>query len=122
MKLHHISLLALTALAIPHASAATWDKTPGGIKAQIDSIEIEINYYTPSTVRVVKKPINKANTDPSLSVIATPEKMSLNVKKQATKSTYRVPDYGVLSIWQTARSVFSQMKAKSCLPKKTTPY
>ena len=85
MKLHHISLLALTALAIPHASAATWDKTPGGIKAQIDSIEIEINYYTPSTVRVVKKPINKANTDPSLSVIATPEKMSLNVKKTGDK-------------------------------------
>lgn len=80
MKIHRLPLLLLAFWAASAASGASVKTTSQGIKAQVDSVEIEISYYTPSSVRVVKTPLNKALTQQSLSVIATPEKAPVKVK------------------------------------------
>ena len=82
MKIHRLSLLMLVALSasVVSASGTTVRTTPQGIAAQVDSVAIEISYYTPSSVRVVKTPLNKNLTQKSLSVIASPEKTPVKVK------------------------------------------
>ena len=82
MNKKRLSSLVLAALSacLSSASGTTVKNTPQGIEAQVDSVSVEISYYTPSSVRVVKTPLNKEITQKSLSVIASPEKVSVKVK------------------------------------------
>lgn len=59
------------------ANATTWNKTPNGLHARMDSTDLELIYYTPGSVRVLKSPADRVMTDTSLSVIAKPEQVDL---------------------------------------------
>lgn len=85
MQKHHIFLAALAGMTVFPTWGLAWENTPGGIKAHTDSVDIELIYYTPSSVRVVKTPVDKVKNDTSLSVIASPEKVSLKVRKDGDK-------------------------------------
>ena len=83
MKKWSTSFLLLTALSISNSSnAQSFQKTDLGIKAIINSTAIEIQYYDPSTVRVLKSPDGRPFTKESLSVIKMPQKTAFNVKQQ----------------------------------------
>ena len=76
-------LLLLTAFSISKSSnAQSYQKTDLGIKAIINSTAIEIQYYSPSTVRVLKSPDGRPFTKESLPVIKKPQKTAFNVKQQ----------------------------------------
>jgi len=62
--------------------AQTFQKTDLGIKSIINSIEVEIQFYSPSTVRVLKWPKGKTFIKESLSVIKTPQKTAYSIKRQ----------------------------------------
>jgi alpha-D-xyloside xylohydrolase len=62
-------------------NAQSYQKTDLGIKTVINSIGIEIQFYGPSTVRVIKWPDGKTFVKESLSVIKTPVKTAFNVNK-----------------------------------------
>jgi alpha-D-xyloside xylohydrolase len=61
----------------------TWQKTNEGIGTTIDKMDVEIQFYTAATVRVIKSPAGSSFTKKSLSVIATPVKIKLLAKQQA---------------------------------------
>ncbi len=82
-KLFVIASLAV-AMAVA-ANAQSYKKTELGIKTTIDSVDIEIQFYNPSTVRVLKSPDGKSLTKKSLSVIETPQKTSLKIKQAGDK-------------------------------------
>jgi alpha-D-xyloside xylohydrolase len=63
--------------------AQTWQKTNAGIKTTINRTDVEIKFYTTSTVRIIKSPQGSVFDKKSLSVIKTPEKINLNIKQQA---------------------------------------
>ena len=63
------------------ANAQSYKKTDLGIKSIINSIEVEIQFYNPSTVRVLKSPVGNAFTKKSLSVIETPQKTDFSIKQ-----------------------------------------
>src|SRR5581483_7673026 len=76
-------LLLSTALSIRNTSnAQSCQKTDLGIKAIINSTAIEIQYYSPSMVRVLKFPEGRRFTKESLSVIKKPQKTAFHVKQQ----------------------------------------
>jgi alpha-D-xyloside xylohydrolase len=62
-------------------NAQSYQKTDLGIKTAINSIGIEIQFYSPSTVRILKWPEGKSFTKKSLSVIKTPEKTDLTIRR-----------------------------------------
>src|SRR5690349_13511524 len=73
----------LTALCINiNSSAQSFHKTEAGIKAEINSVETEIRFYSPSIIRVVKAPAGRSFTKESLSVIKQPQKTTFSVKQQ----------------------------------------
>jgi alpha-D-xyloside xylohydrolase len=81
MKRYFI-LIAFFAGFISYTSnAQSYQKTDLGIKTVINSIGIEIQFYGPSIVRIIKWPDGKTFVKESLSVIKTPEKTVFSVSK-----------------------------------------
>lgn len=61
--------------------AQGFEKTPWGIASNIQGVSMEIRFYNPSTVRVIKSPQGWDYTKNSLSVIAEPQKVDFDVRK-----------------------------------------
>ena len=59
-----------------------FQKTDMGVKSTINSVEVEIQFFNPSTVRVLKSPEGKSFKKESLSVIEIPKKISINVEQK----------------------------------------
>ena len=64
------------------AEAQTYEKTDLGVKSIIDSIEVEIQFYGPSTVRILKSPEGRTFTKKSLSVIEAPQKTAFRIEHE----------------------------------------
>lgn len=78
-------LLIITSLTFVMAivgKAQTYQKTDMGTKAIINSIEVEIQFYNPSTVRVLKSPDGKTFPQKSLSVVETPQKTDFSINRE----------------------------------------
>ncbi|MFH1195023.1 MAG: TIM-barrel domain-containing protein [bacterium] len=71
-----VCLLAVT------TNAQSYEKTELGIKSTINSIEVEIQFFSPSIVRVLKSPEGTSFTKQSLSVIKAPQKADINIKQK----------------------------------------
>ena len=78
-KLFIIASLLCIMVVIGHAQS--YQRIDGGIKTIINSTDIDIRFYSPSTVRIVKSPEGKFFTKNSLSVILAPQKTDLNVSQ-----------------------------------------
>jgi alpha-D-xyloside xylohydrolase len=74
--------LVLVFVIFTGIKAQSYQKTEFGIKSEINSVLIEIQFYGPSTIRILKSPINKTFIKESLSVIKTPQKTAFTVKQQ----------------------------------------
>src|ERR1043165_6790197 len=63
--------------------AQSWQRTGTGIKTTINKVDVEIQFYTASIVRIIKSPAGNPFTKNSLSVIASPGKVNFRTKQQA---------------------------------------
>ncbi|MFL5746181.1 MAG: xylosidase, partial [Niastella sp.] len=112
-------LLLLTALSISNSSnAQSFQKTGLGIKAIINSTVIEIQYYSPTTVRVLKSPEERPFTKESLSVIKTPQKTAFQVKQQADWVNLKTPALNVALNLNTGAIVYSTVNGEYLLKEK----
>jgi alpha-D-xyloside xylohydrolase len=66
---------------IMSARAQVYQKTDLGVQSTINAIDVEIQFYNPSTVRVLKSPEGKVFEKKSLSVIETPQKTDVKIKQ-----------------------------------------
>ena len=78
-KINFVVFLLVLSLG---ASAQSYQKTNLGIKAQINATDVEIQFFGPSTVRVLKSPVGKIFTKESLSVIKKPETTKMAIHQQ----------------------------------------
>ena len=76
-----IIITFLAALKVSCINAQSFSKTESGIKYTIDSVEVEIQFYNPSTVRILKAPEGKSFAKKSLSVIETPQKTDFSINQ-----------------------------------------
>jgi alpha-D-xyloside xylohydrolase len=74
-----LSLLLVMAIGI---EAQSYQKTNVGIKVNINSTDVEIQFYGPTTVRVLKSPVGKAFTKESLTVVKKPQVTKFTVNQQ----------------------------------------
>jgi len=82
MKKFFLTIASLIYLVIFSANAQTYQKTDWGLKTIVNSVEVEIQYYNSSTVRVLKSPEGKFFKKKSLSVIETPQKTDFSIKQE----------------------------------------
>jgi len=81
MKKINLTLSLLIAFAIG-IQAQTYQKTDLGLKTKINSTEVEIQFYSPTTVRVLKSPEGKTFTKESLTVIKKPQSTKFTISQQ----------------------------------------
>lgn len=62
--------------------AQTYQRTSQGIKSTVQGINIDISFFSPVTVRILKSPDGWKYTKESLSVIGQPEKVKLSVSSK----------------------------------------
>jgi alpha-D-xyloside xylohydrolase len=86
-KLFIITSLLFILVVIGHAQS--YQRTDWGIKTTIHSIDIDISFYNPSTVRILKSPEGKPYTKNSLSVIRVPQKTSFDVTQDKDMLTLK---------------------------------
>lgn len=80
-----IILMFMVALTCTGSYGQSYSITDLGIKTAVDSIGIEIQFYSPSIVRIVKWPEGQDFSKESLSVIMTPRKTDLVIKQKGTE-------------------------------------
>ncbi len=80
MKYCFLVLLIVFLMGL-NGKAQTYEKTDLGAKAQINSMDVDIQFYGPSIVRVVKSPEGKSFKKESLSVVKTPEITPFSIKQ-----------------------------------------
>ena len=64
-----------------NCSAQTFQKTDLGVKTIIDSLKVEIQFFNPKTIRILKSPINKIYDKKSLSVIEPTQETDFTLEK-----------------------------------------
>ncbi|MBL3657444.1 glycoside hydrolase family 31 protein [Fulvivirga sediminis] len=72
-----LTLLFFSFIAI----AQKYDRTDYGIKTSIHSIDVEIQVYSPTTIRVIKYPRGDSFDKQSLSVTQTPDNTKFSIKE-----------------------------------------
>jgi alpha-D-xyloside xylohydrolase len=78
-----ICLLLLAAFCISNnIHAQAWQKTNLGIKTEVSSTAIEVQFYSPSIVRIIKSPAAKSFSKESLSVIKQPQQSGFVSRQQ----------------------------------------
>ncbi len=81
MKKLNLMLSLLMVLCIG-LQAQTYQKTAFGIKTQINSTDVEIQFYSSSTVRILKSPVGKPFAKESLTVVKKPQATKFTVNQQ----------------------------------------
>ena len=81
MKKLNLMLSLLMVLSIG-SQAQSYQKTNLGIKTKINSTDVEIQFYGPSTVRVLKSPVGKPFTKESLTVVKKPQATKVAISQQ----------------------------------------
>lgn len=114
-----IYTLLILALAISVGSKAqSYQKTEWGIKSVINSIGVEVQFYGPSTVRIIKWPEAKTFTKESLSVIKTPGKTFFSIKQQGDELSLKSENLKVFLNMKNGKVSFTTPSGKQLLSEK----
>jgi alpha-D-xyloside xylohydrolase len=89
MNKKSILFLLLAVCFFANSNAQSYLKNDTGIKATTTSLTIEIQFYGPSILRIVKSPVGTSFTKESLSVIKAPQKTTFTAKQQGNILTLK---------------------------------
>ena len=116
--MNRIYILVLLFVASATSEAQSYQKTDLGIKTVIKPISIEIQFYTPSIVRIVKSPLGRSFTKESLSVIKKPQKTGFSVKQQGDRVYLKTQAFNTSINLTTGEIIYSILKDESLLKEK----
>lgn len=117
MKKTHLmlSLLILFSVSI---QAQSFQKTDLGIKTKINTLDVEIQFYGPSIVRVLKSPVGKPFTKESLSVTKKPETIKLAISQQGDVVSLKSEKLKVDVNLKSGKIAYFSSKGESLLSEK----
>lgn len=93
-------------------------KTNSGVKALVNDVDIEITFYSPNIVRVVKAPQGTTYKKESLSVIKIPSAVQLTIDQQDGLATVKSDSLEVKLSLQTGRISFVNRNGNMLLTEK----
>lgn len=101
--------------------AQNYRKTPEGVKATIHSVDVELQFYNPATVRIVKAPTGWKYTKESLSVIERPKEISLSIVEEGNVLRCKTNAMEVSLDLGTGKVSFADAQGAPLLSEKGTP-
>lgn len=99
-------------------NSQTYQKSDLGIKTLIGSTEVEIRFYSPSIVRVIKWPKGTTFTKESLSVIKTPQPTKFKITQQADELTLKSESMAAVLNLKSGIISFQHLLGKTLLDEK----
>ncbi len=117
MKKIAIALCALM-LFLTSGFAQSHKITKLGANAQVKSMDIEIQFYDPSIVRVVKSPEGKNVKKESLSVVKAPEKVTFQTRQRGDELLLKNKRIEVALNLQSGKVTFKNAKGQLLLTEK----
>jgi alpha-D-xyloside xylohydrolase len=118
MNTKNLIVTLITCVLFIQLKAQSYQKTDIGVKTIINSVEVEIQFYNPSTVRVLKWPKGKTFTKESLSVINTPQKTVFSVKQQTGELSLKSEKIQVVLNLNNGKISFSTLSSEPLLNEK----
>ena len=118
MKNKFLTVTSLACALAVAANAQSFEKTDCGIKSSIDSLEIEIQFYNPSTVRVLKSPQGRTYTKKSLSVVEMPQTTKFSVEQSGDELVLKSKIIRVNLNLRSGAIVFSNLQGNPLLREK----
>jgi alpha-D-xyloside xylohydrolase len=109
-----LALLAISLLG----SAQNWQKTNSGAKVEVNATQVEIQFFSPTIVRVQKWPQGKTFSKESLSVVKTPQDTKLKSTQKADELTLRSESMVVVLNLKSGQVSFQNMKGEKLLNEK----
>lgn len=103
---------------ISNVIAQSYQKTAAGIKATINTTEVEIQFYSASTVRILKSPADRKFTKESLSVIMQQQKTNFTVQQQGDKVKLKTSKLNISLDTKTGVVAYSKANGESLLNEK----
>jgi alpha-D-xyloside xylohydrolase len=113
-----LTLLLTVFFIAASANAQSYQKTESGVKSVINSVGIEIQFYSPSIVRILKWPDGKTFKKESLAVIKTPQKTSFTLKQSGDLLTVKSENIQVILNLKTGNLSYSTLKGEALLSEK----
>ncbi|MBC7722170.1 MAG: DUF4968 domain-containing protein, partial [Pedobacter sp.] len=75
-------IFTILLFATVFGKAQSYQKTDFGITSTVGTNKVELQFYTPSIVRVLKSPSDKPFIKNSLSVVAAPKKVAITITQK----------------------------------------
>lgn len=119
MKFYNILFFFLVWCGV--ATAQTYQKTAFGIKTTIESVDVEIRFYNPSTVRIVKSPANWTYSKESLSVVEKPMAVKFSTSQKDNVVSLKSSAIEITFDLKTGKISFFDIKGNTLLKEKDTP-
>ena len=103
-----------------YVKAQSYRKIELGIQSVINSIKIEIQFYSPSTVRILKSPEGTTFTKQSLSVIKTPQQTYFSIKQKKDELFLKSQKLEVILNLKNGNISFANLAGEKLLTEKET--
>jgi alpha-D-xyloside xylohydrolase len=101
-----------------HSFSQSYQKTDLGIKAKAGSVQIEIQFYSPETVRILKSPEGSSYIKKSLSVIKEPVKTDFKILEDENKITLQSSAVKVQLNTQTGKITYFTLQGEQLFTEK----
>ena len=121
MKSIKIVLILMALCCCIPLAGQDYQQIPEGIKATINSVDVELQFYTPSIVRILKSPNGWKYTKESLSVIETPQKVKTAVTQEGNIVRLKSSEMGVALNLESGVVSFFNAKGEPLLSEKGKP-
>jgi len=118
MKRKFIAVIILFLSYHISVQAQSFQKTPQGIHAVIQSMDVEVSFYSPSIVRIFKKPEGSQPKKESLSVIKLPEQLTPDIKTNGQSVTISSKLISATLNLQTGKVLFEDLKGRKLFTEK----
>ena len=116
-KLKQMTCL-LFSLMVGTAYGQEYQRTANGVKANIQAIDIEIQFYSPTIVRAVKSPQGTERGTKSFAVIKTPENTAFTVGKESNGLILKSDSLAVCLNLETGKISYSDIHGHNLLSEK----
>lgn len=113
-----LTLLTLVLGLSLQAFSQSYQQTTNGLKTNLQSMNVEIQFLSPEIVRVLKAPESTVLDKKSLSVVKTPEQVALKLKKDGNVVTLASSALNVSLNLVTGKVGFSDSKGNALFTEK----
>lgn len=120
-KIQTITLSILALLFSISAQAQNYQKTATGAKVSTSEADIELQVFSPSTVRIIKSPKNWTYTKSSLVVTAKPQSAGFNISAEGDKVVFSTSVISITIDTTSGEIAFSTKNGKALLSESGSP-